>query len=238
MDNNLDRRGFVTKVSAFGVASAFAGAAIAQEDTGFVLPKLPYAFDALEPHIDARTVEIHYDKHHRTYVSNLNKLLAGNKELMKMEIHQLVGNISKVPETIRQGVINNAGGNVNHILYWDVMGPKGGGSPTGAIAKAIDQAFESFDKFKEKVNQAGLTRFGSGWSWLVVDSTKKLQVISTPNQDSPLMNGHTPILGIDVWEHAYYLKYQNKRADYLAAWWNLVNWKAVSDRFGAAISKS
>jgi Fe-Mn family superoxide dismutase len=238
LNSNLDRRSFIGKSSAIVAAAAFTGNVIAQDDAGFVLPKLPYAYDALEPFIDAKTVEIHYDKHHRTYVSNLNKLLAGNKDLMKMDINQLVSNISKVPEAIRQGVTNNAGGNANHILYWDVMGPKAGGNPTGAIAKVIDQSFESFDKLKEKVNQAGLTRFGSGWSWLVVDATKKLQVISTANQDSPLMTGNTPILGIDVWEHAYYLKYQNKRADYLAAWWNLVNWKAVSDRFGAAISKS
>ncbi len=236
MIKNLDRRSFISKSAAIIAGATMVTKVNAQAEAGFVLPKLPYAYDALEPFIDAKTVEIHYDKHHRTYVANLNKLLAGNTELLKMDVHQLVKNISKVPEAIRPGVINNAGGNANHILYWDVMGAKSGGSPSGVIAKEIDKAFESFDKLKEKVNQAGLTRFGSGWSWLVVDANKKLQVISTANQDSPLMAGHTPILGIDVWEHAYYLKYQNKRADYLTAWWNLVNWKAVSDRFGAALS--
>ena len=231
------RRDFMKSTGAVLGLGLAINEAMAQADSGFTLAKLPYAFDALEPHIDARTVEIHWDKHHRTYVTNLNKLLAEHKDLLKLDINSLVKDIKKVPETIRQGVINNAGGHANHNLYWNIMGAKAGGSPTGALAKAIDKAFESFDKFKEKVNQAGLTRFGSGWSWLVLDEKKNLQVLSTANQDNPLMMNNQPVLGVDVWEHAYYLKYQNRRADYLAAWWNLVNWKAVDELYGAALKK-
>lgn len=237
MLKNQDRRSFLKNTCVILSSGIAASAVQAQAGGGFALEKLPYGFDALEPYIDARTVEIHWDKHHRTYVTNLNKLLADNKDLLKLDINALVGNIKKVPETIRQGVINNGGGIANHNLYWNIMGPKAGGNPSGALSKAIDQAFESFDKFKEKVNAGGLARFGSGWVWLVVDEKKKLQVISTANQDSPLMTNLSPVLGVDVWEHAYYLKYQNKRADYLAAWWNLVNWKEVDALYGVALKK-
>jgi Fe-Mn family superoxide dismutase len=200
---------------------------------GYTLPKLPYAFDALEPHIDAKTMEIHHDRHHQAYVDNLNKALAGNPDLMKMPIDELMRNIDKVPEKIRQAVINNGGGHANHTLFWEVMGPKKGGKPTADLAKAIDATFGSFDKFQEQLSQAALTRFGSGWGWLVVDKGK-LAVISSANQDSPLMKGQTPILGLDVWEHAYYLKYQNRRADYIKAWWNVVNWDNVAERYKKA----
>ncbi|MSR32895.1 MAG: superoxide dismutase [Gemmataceae bacterium] len=236
MNCKTTRRSFL---AASGVALAAAGAGNAfalQADVSFQLAKLPYAFDALEPHIDAKTVEIHWDKHHRAYVTNVNKLLEGKKDLLDLG-QALLTSLDKIPAAIRQGVINNLGGHFNHTLYWEIMSGKGGGDPSGALGKAIDESFGSFDKFKGVINQGGMTRFGSGWTWLVVDKTGKLKTLSTPNQDSPLMQNETPVLGIDVWEHAYYLKYQNRRADYLAAWWNLVNWKAVADRYGAALKK-
>ncbi|MDQ2810269.1 MAG: superoxide dismutase [Chloroflexota bacterium] len=197
----------------------------------FTLPALPYAFDALEPHIDARTMEIHHDKHHATYVTNLNKALENSPELAQMSIEDLMRNMDKVPEAARTAVRNNGGGHYNHSLFWKLMGPNGSGAPTGELAAAIDKAFGSFDAFKEKFNAAGATRFGSGWAWLVADATGGVTVTSTPNQDNPLMEGHHPILGCDVWEHAYYLKYQNRRPDYLAAWWNTVNWDEVARRY-------
>ncbi len=197
----------------------------------FTLPALPYAFDALEPHIDARTMEIHHDKHHATYVTNLNKALENSPELASMSIEDLMRNMDKVPEAARTAVRNNGGGHYNHSLFWKLMGPNGSGAPTGELAAAIDKAFGSFDAFKEKFNAAGTTRFGSGWAWLVADANGGLTVASTPNQDNPLMEGHHPILGCDVWEHAYYLKYQNRRPDYLAAWWNTVNWDEVARRY-------
>ncbi len=199
----------------------------------FELPALAYATDALEPHIDKMTMEIHHGKHHQAYVDNLNKALAGT-DGEKQKIEDIMKNISKYPMAVR----NNGGGHFNHTLYWSIMSPNGGGAPTGDLAKAIDAAFGSFDEFKKKFGEAGLTRFGSGWSWLSVGADGKVQVSSTPNQDNPLMDiaeiKGTPILGMDVWEHAYYLKYQNKRADYIAAFWNVVNWTAVSERYAKA----
>jgi superoxide dismutase, Fe-Mn family len=199
----------------------------------FAVPPLPYAFDALEPHIDAKTMEIHHDKHHAAYVTNLNNAIA-NSDLGNQSIESLCMNIDKVPENIRQAVRNNGGGHANHSLFWTTMGPKAGGEPTGSLADAIKSDVGDFAAFKEAFSKAGMGRFGSGWAWLSLDKNKKLVVESTPNQDNPLMHGHTPILGCDVWEHAYYLKYQNRRADYLAAWWNTVSWSAVADRYTQA----
>ncbi len=199
----------------------------------FELPALAYATDALEPHIDKMTMEIHHGKHHQAYVDNLNKALAGT-DGANQKIEDIIKNISKYPMPVR----NNGGGHFNHTLYWSIMSPNGGGTPSGDLAKAIDAAFGSFDEFKKKFAEAGMTRFGSGWSWLSVAADGKLQVSSTPNQDSPVMDiaevKGTPILGMDVWEHAYYLKYQNRRADYVVAFMNVVNWNAVSERFAKA----
>lgn len=197
------------------------------------LPALPYAFDALEPHIDARTMEIHHGKHHNAYVTNLNKALEGQAGLAGKSIHDLLGGIKDVPEGIRQAVINNGGGHANHSLFWQIMGPGGGGAPSGALGDAINSTFGSFDSFKETFSKNGATRFGSGWSWLVV-SGGKLKAYATLNQDSPLMQGDTPILGLDVWEHAYYLNYQNRRPDYIAAFWNVINWDQVAKFYDAA----
>lgn len=199
----------------------------------YTLPDLPYAFDALEPHIDARTMEIHHDKHHAAYVSKVNAALEGHDDLAGMSIDDLMRNLSKVPEKIRGAVRNNGGGHSNHSLFWTVMSGSGGGAPSGDLAAAIDQACGSFDAFKEQFGNAAATRFGSGWAWLSVDGGK-LVVESTPNQDTPLMEGRTPILGLDVWEHAYYLNYQNRRPDYIAAFWNVVDWDAVAKRFADA----
>jgi superoxide dismutase, Fe-Mn family len=198
----------------------------------FSLPPLPYDYSALEPHIDTQTMQIHHDKHHAAYVNNLNTALEGQANLANQSIEDLLRNFNDVPQDIRQAVINNGGGHANHTMFWEIMGPNGGGEPSGALADAISQAFGSFADLKTKVNEAGVKRFGSGWSWLVSDRGGKLQVISTANQDSPLMQGLTPILGVDVWEHAYYLKYQNLRPKYLEAWWNTVNWEEVAKRFG------
>lgn len=200
----------------------------------FELPPLPYPHDALEPHIDARTMEIHHGKHHNAYVTNLNKALEGHAALAARPIETLLRDIKDVPESIRQAVINNGGGHANHTLFWQIMGPGRGGEPKGPLADAIASAFGSFATLREKITNAGTTRFGSGWAWLVVDEKKQLQVYATLNQDSPYMQGHTPVLGVDVWEHAYYLKYQNRRPDYLAAWWNTVNWDKVAEFYGAA----
>jgi superoxide dismutase, Fe-Mn family len=197
----------------------------------FTLPALPYDASALEPHIDAQTMQIHHGKHHNAYVTNLNAALEGQSALQSASIEELLTNIKDVPESIRQAVINNGGGHHNHTLFWSIMGP-GGGEPTGALAEAITKAFGSFGDFKAKIKDNGVKRFGSGWSWLVMDKDGALHAYSTANQDSPLMQGHTPLLGVDVWEHAYYLKYQNRRPDYLDAWWNTVNWSAVAERFG------
>ncbi|CAM3059027.1 superoxide dismutase [Paenibacillus sediminis] len=199
----------------------------------FQLPPLPYAANALEPHIDEQTMIIHHDRHHNTYVTNLNAALESAPELQGKSLEELIGNLDAVPESIRTAVRNNGGGHHNHSLFWEVIGPNGGGAPTGALAQAIDNELGGFDKFKEDFAKAAATRFGSGWAWLVVDNGK-LAITSTPNQDSPIMEGKTPILGLDVWEHAYYLKYQNKRPDYIAAFWNVVNWAEVGKRYEAA----
>lgn len=199
----------------------------------YTVPALPYAFDALEPHIDARTMEIHHDKHHAAYVNNLNNAIA-NTDLGNQSIEDLCRNIDKVPEAIRTVVRNNGGGHANHSLFWTIMGPKASGTPTGALADAIKADLNGFDAFKEAFTKAGIGRFGSGWAWLSVDKNKKLVVESTPNQDSPLMAGSTPILGCDVWEHAYYLHYQNRRPDYVSAFFNVINWSAVAERYAAA----
>ena len=201
----------------------------------FVLPPLPYANDALEPHIDAKTMEIHHDKHHNTYVTNLNNALKDSPKLLEMSIEELVANLDKVPESARTAVRNNGGGHANHSLFWEVLGANGG-EPTGALAQAINSAFGSLDALKEQMGTAGAGRFGSGWAWLVAAPDGTLTISSTPNQDSPLMEGKTPIFGIDVWEHAYYLKYQNLRPAYLKAIFNVVNWDAVAKRYAAAQS--
>ena len=193
------------------------------------LPPLPYAPDALEPHIDKQTMEIHHGKHHNAYVTNLNAALEKHPELQSKSVEDLLRNINTVPEDIRPAVRNNGGGHANHTMFWQIMGPNAGGAPTGAIADAITGSFGSFDAFKDAVNKAGIGRFGSGWAW-VIDQGGKLVVESSPNQDSPLMEGKKPIFGVDVWEHAYYLKYQNRRPDYLAAWWNVINWAEVNKR--------
>jgi Fe-Mn family superoxide dismutase len=198
----------------------------------FSLPDLPYPFDALEPHIDAKTMEIHHDKHHQAYVDNANKALEGTDWADK-SVEEVIQNIDQLPEDKRGPVRNNAGGHANHTLFWEIMGPNGGGEPSGALADAIGSVFGGFEDFKETLIQNGVTRFGSGWSWLVWNGAE-LEAYSTANQDSPIMQGHTPVLGIDVWEHAYYLNYQNRRPDYLAAWWNVVNWEAVTARYEAA----
>jgi len=199
----------------------------------FLLPDLPYAFDALEPYIDARTMEIHHDKHHAGYTNKLNAAIAGT-EWEDRSIVEILSNINGVPEGIRTAVRNNGGGYANHSLFWTIMGPNAGGAPSGDLAAAIDTAFGGFDDFKSKFSTAAATRFGSGWAWLVVKGDGGLDVYSTANQDSPYMQGDTPILGLDVWEHAYYLHYQNRRPDYISSWWNVVNWDAVAKNYAAA----
>ncbi len=209
-----------------------------EKTMSYTLPNLPYALDALEPHIDAKTMEIHHGKHHNAYVTNLNKAIEG-KNLGSKSIEELIAKIAGVPEDIRNVVRNNGGGHANHSFFWNILSPKGGGKPSGDVAAAIDRDFGSFDSFKEKLNTAGVGRFGSGWAWAVVNGGK-ITIGSTPNQDNPLMDVSdlkgTPILGVDVWEHAYYLKYQNRRPDYLAAFWNVVNWEEVNKRFKSAKS--
>ena len=199
----------------------------------FQLPALPYAEDALEPHIDARTMNIHHTKHHAAYTTNLNNAIAGT-EWENKSIEEILGNLDAVPENIRTAVRNNGGGYANHNLFWTIMAPNAGGDPTGALAEAINGAFGSFAAFKEAFAKAAATRFGSGWAWLVVGNDGQLAVTSTPNQDTPVMEGKTPILGLDVWEHAYYLNYQNRRPDYVSAWWNVVSWEAVAANYAAA----
>jgi Fe-Mn family superoxide dismutase len=194
------------------------------------LPPLPYDYTALEPHIDEQTMRIHHDKHHAAYVNNLNAALEKHPELQGKSVEDLVKDINSVPDGIKAAVRNNGGGHINHTMFWEIMGAGKGGAPTGAIGDAIKSAFGDFETFKTQLNDAGVKRFGSGWAWLI-DAGGKLVIESTANQDSPLMEGKKPILGVDVWEHAYYLKYQNRRPDYLAAWWNVVNWDAVNKRF-------
>ncbi|MGN7471824.1 superoxide dismutase [Brevibacillus sp. SAFN-007a] len=197
------------------------------------LPALPYAHDALEPHIDAQTMEIHHGRHHATYVNNLNAALEAYPDLQQKSVEELISNLDALPESIRTAVRNNGGGHANHTLFWEILSPNGGGAPTGELADAINAAFGSFDNFKAEFAKAATTRFGSGWAWLTAEGGK-VAISSTPNQDSPIMEGKTPILGLDVWEHAYYLRYQNKRPDYINAFWNVVNWEEVSKRFAAA----
>jgi Fe-Mn family superoxide dismutase len=199
----------------------------------YTLPELPYAYDALEPHFDARTMEIHHSKHHQGYTNNVNAALEGTN-LADASIEEVLTNISSLPANKQQAVINNGGGFANHSLFWTILSPNGGGSPTGSLAAAIDADLGGFDAFKEAFAKAAATRFGSGWAWLSVSSEGKLVVHSTANQDSPIMDGHTPILGLDVWEHAYYLHYQNRRPDYISAFWNVVNWEQVQANFDAA----
>lgn len=199
----------------------------------FELPKLPYAYDALEPYIDARTMEIHHTKHHNTYVTNLNAAVEGT-EFANKDIIELISNLDAVPEEKRTAVRNNGGGHANHTLFWEILTPGGAKAPSGDLAAAIDAKFGSFEAFKDEFSKAAAGRFGSGWAWLVVDKNGELKVTSTPNQDSPYMEGETPILGLDVWEHAYYLNYQNRRPDYIVAFWNVVNWDVVAEKYAAA----
>lgn len=200
----------------------------------YELPPLPYPANALEPHIDARTMEIHHDKHHQTYVSKVNAAIEGKADLAAKSIEALIADLDAVPADIRTAVRNNGGGHANHSLFWKIMGPNAGGQPSGELAEAINAAFGSFDAFKEKFESAGAGQFGSGWAWLILNPSGQLEVTSTPNQDNPLTQGNKPILGCDVWEHAYYLKYQNRRPEYLKAFWNVVNWDAVAQNFSAA----
>lgn len=236
----LNRRTFLYLL---GASAGAAGLGLATESPAwaaepakgpFTLPPLPYAYDALEPHIDKATMQFHHDKHHAAYVNNLNAAVAKYPQLQKLSAEALIRDLNSLPEDIRTTVRNNGGGHVNHTMFWEIMGPKGGGAPTGAIAAAINQSFGSFEDFKKQFNDAGAKRFGSGWAWLTLGKDGKLQVSSTANQDSPIMEGRYPILGNDVWEHAYYLKYQNRRADYLNAWWNVINWDVVNQRFKQA----
>ena len=198
------------------------------------LPALPYPKEALEPHIDAQTMEIHHGKHHAAYVTNLNKALAGKAELEAKPLDKLLANLDAIPAEIRGAVRNNGGGHANHSMFWKLLGPKAGGTPSGKLAEAVLAAFGSVDKFKEQFEAAGLGRFGSGWVWLILNKEGKLAIVSTANQDNPIMEGNQPILGCDVWEHAYYLKYQNRRADYLKAWWNVLNWAEAAKNYDAA----
>jgi Fe-Mn family superoxide dismutase len=200
----------------------------------FKLPDLPYAYDALEPHVDAETMKIHHDKHHAAYVNNANKALVDHPDLAKMSVDDLVAHLDEVPDEIRTALRNNAGGHANHSMFWLMMKPDGGGQPSGELAEAIDEAFGSFEDFKKQFNGAAAKVFGSGWTWLTFTPDKELVIESTPNQDSPLMNGGKPLLGLDVWEHAYYLKHQNRRAEYIDAWWNVVNWDYVAERYKEA----
>jgi Fe-Mn family superoxide dismutase len=203
----------------------------------FELAPLPYAYDALEPFIDATTMQLHHDKHHAAYINNLNAAIEKHDDLQSQSIEDLIVNLDRVPEEIRTTVRNNAGGHINHTMFWQIMGPNGGGTPTGDLAKVINDTFGGFDAFKKQFNEAGTKRFGSGWVWLVRNNQGNLQIISTPNQDSPLSEGHFPIMGNDVWEHAYYLKYQNRRPEYLEAWWNVVNWEEINRRYAEAMSQ-
>jgi Fe-Mn family superoxide dismutase len=226
------RQAIKTTALAAATAAAVAPNVLAQpaNATPFALPPLPYAPDALEPHIDARTMEIHHDRHHKAYVDNLTKAIAEFPDLAKKSIEVLVKDLNSVPEKIRTAVRNNGGGHYNHSLFWQMMKKNGGGEPKGELAKAIESSFGRFAAFKDAFAKAGLGQFGSGWAWLVLQQGK-LAIQATPNQDNPITQGAQPLLGVDVWEHAYYLKYQNKRADYIAAWWNVVNWDFVAERF-------
>ncbi len=237
MRNRVSRRdvlraGGVALTAIAGLRASDLFAAAVPVDDAFTLPPLPYEADALEPHIDARTMTIHHDKHHAAYVKNLNEAVAKTPELKGKTLDELLKNLNDVPEAVRTAVRNNGGGHANHSLFWTVMKPHGGGEPSGAIAKAIDSQLEGFAKFKESFGKSATTRFGSGWAWLVAGKGGKLSVTSSANQDTPLSDGLVPLLGLDVWEHAYYLKYQNRRVDYVEAWWKTVNWDVVNRRYG------
>jgi Fe-Mn family superoxide dismutase len=241
LPHDVSRRKFLESTAVGGTAvmlAALQSKALAQENGSsaepFTLPELPYDYSALEPYIDARTMEIHHTKHHAAYINNLNTAIEGTS-LANETIEQIVANLADVPEIIRTTVRNNGGGHANHDLFWKIMAPEAGGEPTGALASAINNDLGGFADFKEKFSDAAMKRFGSGWAWLSVKKDKKLVVESTPNQDSPLTNGHTPILGIDVWEHAYYLHYQNRRGDYVSEFFNVINWPEVERRYGEAV---
>lgn len=229
------RRDFLQTISAGLAISAASGISNAQTTAPFTLPPLPYAADALEPHIDALTMTIHHDKHHAAYVANLNNAVKGQASLAGKSLEQMLGNLNAVPEAVRTAVRNNGGGHANHSFFWTIMKKNGGGQPKGELLAAIEKKFGGFDSFKAALSDAGLKQFGSGWAWLSVDRNKQLSLTATPNQDNPWMNGHSPLVGVDVWEHAYYLRYQNRRADYLAAWWNTLDWDAISGRYAAAL---
>jgi Fe-Mn family superoxide dismutase len=234
--NPLTRRDLLQAAGAGVATLALTPLSLLAKDTakGYTLPKLPYPYDALEPSIDAKTMHIHHDLHHQTYITNANKLLADHPKLLAMPVDELLANIKAVPEKIRQGVINNAGGHSNHSFFWEIMAPKGS-KPAGELAKAIDSTFGGFDVFKKKFSDAAINQFGSGWAWLVVDGKGGLEVVQRKNQDSPIMEGLKPVLGIDVWEHAYYLKYQNKRAAYVEEWWKVVNWDTALEKYKKAV---
>jgi Fe-Mn family superoxide dismutase len=224
--------GLTTIANSLPLRSSFANAQTVSIEAGpFSLPPLPYEYDALEPYIDAQTMHLHHDKHHAAYVKNLNVAVANDATLAKLSVEDLIQHLDKVPESIRTTVRNNAGGHANHSFFWKIMQKNAGGQPKGELARAIEKKFGSFAAFQEQFSKAALSVFGSGWAWLSMDSTHQLAIETTPNQDSPWMAGRTPILGIDVWEHAYYLKYQNVRADYIAAFYKVISWDAVSDRF-------
>jgi superoxide dismutase, Fe-Mn family len=238
----LTRRQFLSGLGMSAIATTYATQPVwamhevKPNATGeFTLPPLPYSFDALEPHIDARTMQIHHDKHHVAYVKNLNAAVGKYPQLKGKNAETLLQTLSSLPEEIRTVVRNNGGGHVNHSMFWQIMAPKAGGAPTGEIATAITETFGSFASFKTQFNEAGMKRFGSGWAWLVRSPDGKLQVMTTPNQDSPFLEGMFPIMGNDLWEHAYYLLYQNRRADYLEAWWNVINWGEVNKRYAEAL---
>lgn len=232
--SSSNRRQFIS--TTLGLAAAAAtGLGKSAMAADYTLPALPYDFKALEPHIDARTMEIHHDRHHATYIKNLNDALKPHAALQGKPVEELLKNLKDLPAAVQTAVRNNGGGHYNHSLFWTIMGPDAGGKPTGKLGEAIGSTFNGFDAFKAQLSDAAIKRFGSGWGWLAVGKDGKLAISSSPNQDSPLMDGATPILGVDVWEHAYYLKYQNKRVDYVAAWWNTVNWAEVAKRYEAAL---
>jgi Fe-Mn family superoxide dismutase len=206
-----------------------------ENSMAYELPPLSYPFNALEPHIDAKTMEIHHDKHHQAYITNANKALDGHPDLAAKPVDELLADLSKIPESIRTVLRNNAGGHSNHSFFWKIIGPNAGGTPKGKLAEAISSTFGGFDQFKEELQKAAIGRFGSGWAWLVVNKEGKLQIISTANQDTPISEGLKPVVGVDVWEHSYYLLYQNRRPDYLKAWWNVVNWNQAEKNFEAAL---
>ena len=240
---NLTRRGIFRLGLASAVTAFFSDRLVAQSASPapsgpsgpYTLPPLPYPYEALEPAIDAETMHLHHDKHHQAYITNANKLLADQPELAKLSPEELLLHLDKAPEAIRTGLRNNVGGHVNHSLFWQMLSPKGGGEPSGALAAAIQKSFGSFAKFQKQFTDAALKRFGSGWAWLVVKEGK-LAIVSTPNQDPPLLDGQKTLLGLDVWEHAYYLKYQNRRPEYVAAWWNIVNWPFAEEQFAKAVA--